>query len=147
LFLDKPNVLTKRKSNSQNGNRSKINPQKVTCFSSRKSDRQLTSIHQQSTTNSPSKNHVLHTVFAKTPSKNGVNQRQKKIPQKSSYFSGGLVTAERLAVPIGWVRSWRLTGETDPRHGSSGSREETALQAEPTLEASGQSQISAPQVG
>jgi hypothetical protein len=48
-------------------------------FSSAKIDRQLTSFHQQSTTNSPSKYHVLHTVFAKTPSKNEVNQRQKKI--------------------------------------------------------------------
>jgi hypothetical protein len=40
-------------------------------FSNLKNDRQLTSFHQQSTTNSPSKNHVLHPVFAKTPSKNG----------------------------------------------------------------------------
>jgi hypothetical protein len=43
-------------------------------FSNLKNDRQLTSFHQQSTTNSPSKNHVLHPVFAKTPSKNGVNR-------------------------------------------------------------------------
>jgi hypothetical protein len=46
-------------------------------FSSLKNDRQRTSFHQQSTTNLPSKNHVLHTVFAKTPSKNGVNQPKK----------------------------------------------------------------------
>jgi hypothetical protein len=52
---------------------------KVACFSSPKNDRQLTSFHQQSTTNSPSKNHVLHIVFAKTPSKNASYPRQKKI--------------------------------------------------------------------
>jgi hypothetical protein len=55
----------------------KINPEKVACFSSLKNDRQLTSFHQQSTTNSPSKNHVLHPVFGKTPSKNGVNRARK----------------------------------------------------------------------
>jgi hypothetical protein len=55
----------------------KINPKKVADFSNPKSGRQLTSFHQQSTTNSPSKNHVLHPVFAKTPSKNGVNQPRK----------------------------------------------------------------------
>jgi hypothetical protein len=63
---------------SQNGNPSKINPEKVACFSSLKNDRQLTSFHQQSTTNSPSKNRVLHPVFAKTPSKSGVNLARKK---------------------------------------------------------------------
>src|SRR6266481_2584869 len=52
---------------------------KVACFSSQKNDRQLTSFYQQSTTNSPSKNHVLHPVFAKTPSKKGVNQPRKKL--------------------------------------------------------------------
>jgi hypothetical protein len=59
------------KPDSRNGNLSKINPEKVANFSSPKSDRQLTSFYQQPTTNSPSKNHVLHPVFAKTPSKNG----------------------------------------------------------------------------
>jgi len=49
----------------------KINPEKVACFSGLKNDRQLTSFHQRSTIDSPSKNHVLHAVFAKTPSKNG----------------------------------------------------------------------------
>src|ERR1700737_2209366 len=47
-----------------------------------KNDRQLTSFHQQSTTNSPSKNHVLHPVFAKTPSKNVGYPRQKKFTAK-----------------------------------------------------------------
>jgi hypothetical protein len=37
---------------------SKINPEKVACFSSPKTDRQLPSFHQQSTATSPPKNHV-----------------------------------------------------------------------------------------
>ena len=60
------------------GSPSKINPKKVACFSSLKNDGQLTTFHQQSTTNSPSKNHVQHPVFAKTPSKNHENHLQKK---------------------------------------------------------------------
>jgi hypothetical protein len=71
------------------GNPSKINPETVACFSSLKNDRQLTSFHQQSTTNSPSKNHVLPPAFAKTPSKNEVNQPRKNCPQKRSFL--GLV--------------------------------------------------------
>jgi hypothetical protein len=51
---------------------------KVASFSSLKSDHQRTSFHQQSTTNSPSKNHVLHPVFAKTPSKNAGCPAPKK---------------------------------------------------------------------
>jgi hypothetical protein len=65
------NLLSGNRPHSQNGNRSKINPEKVEIFQARKNDRQLTSFHQQPTTNSPSKNHVLHPVFAKTPSKTG----------------------------------------------------------------------------
>ena len=57
--------------NSQNGNPSKINPEKVACFSSPNPDHQLTIFHHQSTTTSPSKNHVLPRVFAKTPAKTG----------------------------------------------------------------------------
>jgi hypothetical protein len=49
----------------------KINPEKVAYFLSPKNDRQLTTFHQQSTTNSPSKNHVLRLVFAKTPANTG----------------------------------------------------------------------------
>jgi hypothetical protein len=49
----------------------KINLKSVACFSAPKNDHQRTTIHHESTTNSPSKNHVLHHVFAKTPSKNG----------------------------------------------------------------------------
>jgi hypothetical protein len=44
----------------------------VACFSSPKTDRQLTSFHHQSTTTSPSKHHVLPPAFAKTPSKDKV---------------------------------------------------------------------------
>jgi hypothetical protein len=58
----------------------------VADFSSLKSDRQLTSFHQQSTTNSPSKNHVLHPVFAKTPSKNELHQPRKKLLRKRPFF-------------------------------------------------------------
>jgi hypothetical protein len=55
-------------------------------FSSLKNDRQLTSFHQQSTTNSPSKNHVLHCVFSKTPSKNEVKPASEKNYRKSVHF-------------------------------------------------------------
>jgi hypothetical protein len=72
------------------GNPSKINLEKAACFSSRKSDRQLTTFHQQSTTTSPSKHHVLHPVFAKTPSKNGVEPARKKLLQQRSLFGWGL---------------------------------------------------------
>jgi hypothetical protein len=64
------------------GNPSKINPEKVANFSSPKSDRQLTSFYQQPTTNSPSKNHVLHPRFCQNTQQNGVNKHQKKLPQK-----------------------------------------------------------------
>jgi hypothetical protein len=43
----------------------------------RKSDRQLTTDHHQITTNSPSKNHVQHTVFSKLPNKNTKNPSTK----------------------------------------------------------------------
>jgi hypothetical protein len=49
----------------------------VACFSSPKTNRQLPSFHQQSTTNSPPKHHVQPPVFAKTPSKNGYHHPQK----------------------------------------------------------------------
>jgi hypothetical protein len=61
----------------KNGNPSKINPEKVACFSSPKNDRLLSSFHQQSTTHLPSKNHVLHPVFAKTPAKTPVIPARK----------------------------------------------------------------------
>jgi len=58
-------------------------------FSSLKNDRQLTSFYQQSTTDSPSKNHVLHHVFAKTPSKNAGCPALKKNTKKRSHFEVG----------------------------------------------------------
>jgi hypothetical protein len=74
--------------NSQNGNLSKINPVKVACFSSPKTDRQLASFHQQSTTTSPSKNHVLRPIFAKTPSKNEGPTTQKNYCKASPLRAG-----------------------------------------------------------
>ena len=68
--------------NSQNGNPSKINPGKVACFSSPKTDRQLTTFHQQSTTTSPPKHHVQPPVFAKTPSKNRSHHPPKNYCKK-----------------------------------------------------------------
>jgi hypothetical protein len=73
----------------QNGNPVKINPDKVENLSSRKSDRQHTTFHQQSTTNSPSKNHVLHPVFAKSPSKDDHSPAPEKLLQKRSLFGLG----------------------------------------------------------
>ena len=55
----------------------KINFEKVASFRHSKYVRLDTTIHQQSTTNSPAKNHVLHPVFCKTPSKNAPPPRQK----------------------------------------------------------------------
>jgi hypothetical protein len=86
---------------SQNGNPSKINPEKVACFSSPKNDRQLTSFHQQSTTNSPSKNHVLHLFFAKTPSKN------------AGYPSGNNYCKKTIASQVVF---WLLPGDGDATH-------------------------------
>ena len=63
--------------NSQNGNPSKINPEKVACFSSPNPDHQLPSFHQQSTTTSPPKHHIQPPVFAKTPAKTGSHHPQK----------------------------------------------------------------------
>ena len=88
--------------NSQNGNLSKINPEKVACVSSPNSDRQLPSFHQQSTTTSPSKNHVLPPVFAKTPSKNKVPPLPKIIAKAPLFeqgfgFFGGMTTVATLS--------------------------------------------------
>jgi hypothetical protein len=66
-------------------------------FSSARNDRQRTSFHQRSTTNSPSKNHVLHPIFAKTPSKNAGYPVQKKLLQKRSPFGLGLGEGEAVA--------------------------------------------------
>jgi hypothetical protein len=50
--------------------------------------RQTTTIHHQSTTNSPAKNHALHAVFLKTPSKNATPPHQKINLQKSTTNPG-----------------------------------------------------------
>jgi hypothetical protein len=60
------------KANSQNGNPSKINPEKWPVFRAQILTVNLTSFHQRTTTNSPQKNDVQPPVFAKTPSKNEV---------------------------------------------------------------------------
>jgi hypothetical protein len=65
--------------NSQNGNPSKINPEKVACFSSPKTDRQLPSFHQQSTTTSPPKKHVLPPVFCQNPQQKRSPTTPKKL--------------------------------------------------------------------
>ena len=59
-------------------NSSRINFAKVAYFSSLENDRQRTTFHQQSTTNSPAKNHVLYTVFCQNPSKNAGYPARKK---------------------------------------------------------------------
>ena len=84
--------------NSQNGNPPKINPEKVACFSSPKTDCQLPSFHQQSATTSPPKNHVKPPVFAKTPCKSRLPPPPKKFHQKRPssgrfFASPGMTTA------------------------------------------------------
>jgi hypothetical protein len=81
----------------KNGNPSKINPEKVKYCSSPKTDHQLASFHQQSTTTSPPKNHIQPPVFAKTPSKNPVPPPQKLSKKFSRDFPGKRL--DGLAVP------------------------------------------------
>jgi hypothetical protein len=50
----------------------KINSQKEENFSRSKITAKITTFYQQLTTHLPSKNHVLHPVFRKTPSKNAL---------------------------------------------------------------------------
>jgi hypothetical protein len=71
----------------------------------------LPAFHQQSTTNSPSKNHVLHPVFAKTPAKTGKPAR-KKLLQKRSLFDPQAVTPNDDTCPMlrpaaAWKASYR----------------------------------------
>jgi hypothetical protein len=72
--------------NSQNGNPSKINPEKVACFSSSKTARQLPSFHQQFTTTSPPKNHVQPSRFCQNPQQKQGPATAKKIPAKAPLF-------------------------------------------------------------
>jgi hypothetical protein len=81
------------KTNSQNGNPSKINPEKVACFSSPNPDHQLPSFHQQSTTTSPQKNHVQPHVFSKTPSKNKVPPPPEKYCRSAPLRAGFLASS------------------------------------------------------
>jgi hypothetical protein len=93
---------------SQNGNRQKINLEKVAFFPRPKSRRQLTSFHQKSTTNSPQKNHVLPLVFAKNPCKNAriLTQKNNDENQVVSYSSG-------RTIEIRWSRdgSWHRSSK------------------------------------
>jgi hypothetical protein len=84
--------------NSQNGNPSKINPEKVACFSSPNPDRQLTSFPQQSSTTHHQNTTSNYPFFAKTPSKNRVPPSPKNCcktshPQAEFWPLGGMTTA------------------------------------------------------
>jgi hypothetical protein len=71
----------------------------VACFSRQKSDRQQATIHHESTTSSPSKNHVQPPIFAKTPSKNAQFPTKNKRPDKTLsglLFSNFDVVAEAI---------------------------------------------------
>jgi hypothetical protein len=74
-------ITTQLAAHFQKGNPSKINLQKVANLSAPKYDHQLTTNHHDSTTNSPSKNHIKPPIFAKTHCKTR-NIRQNKIPLK-----------------------------------------------------------------
>jgi hypothetical protein len=56
----------------------KINFKKVENFPASKMTVKVTTFYQQLTTLLPSKNHVLHHVFRKTPSKNALLPGSKK---------------------------------------------------------------------
>jgi hypothetical protein len=73
-------------------------------FRLQKSVRQLTTITTHFTTNSPSKHHVLHPVFRKTPCKNALSPRQKKKQKK-----GGPANAEPPNVNSALIRGRSLT--------------------------------------
>ena len=71
----------------------KINPEKVACFSSPNPDRQLPSLHQQSTTTSPPKNYVLPPRFCQNPQQKQSPTTAKKIPQRHPSSGGVLATS------------------------------------------------------
>jgi hypothetical protein len=54
---------------------------KLENFQTPESVRQLTTIHQQSTTTSPQKNHIKNALLRKTPCKNASPPRNKKNPK------------------------------------------------------------------
>jgi hypothetical protein len=75
FYPPKPTFTLKIKPEKQTENKkpyrpSKINLQKEENFQRPRKCVFLTTFHQQSTTISPSKNHVLHTTFRKNPRKN-----------------------------------------------------------------------------
>jgi hypothetical protein len=87
----------------------KINPSSVAHFSKTKSGRQPTTIHHESTTNSPSKNHVLPTHFRQNPLQNNENPPSKKPRPKFRSAgmalpntNGSLISGQvRLIVEVG----------------------------------------------
>jgi hypothetical protein len=62
----------------------KINPKFEENFRGPKTNHLLTTIHHESTTNSPSKNHVLPPTFVKTPCKNVKTAFPKKMRKSGS---------------------------------------------------------------
>jgi hypothetical protein len=67
---------------SKMGPAPKINLQKTKNFQAPKMTVKITTFTTHFTTHLPSKNHVLHTVFCKTPCKNEVLPRIKKSAQQ-----------------------------------------------------------------
>jgi hypothetical protein len=64
----------------------KINLRKEENFPASKSTAKITTFYQQLTTHLPSRNHVLHPVFRKTPSNNAVFPTTKKSKAKISLW-------------------------------------------------------------
>jgi hypothetical protein len=80
----------------------------VACFSARANDRQHTTITTQFTTTSPSKNHVLHSLFSKPPSKNAHKTAKKRLfrlPKKIFSKKTGLGLRDGLEEQAGWRNS------------------------------------------
>jgi hypothetical protein len=78
------------------GNPTKINPEKVACFSSPKNDRQLTSFHQRSTTNSPSKTTFCTPFLPKPLQKHQLSSLEKNYCKSGPLLRGG--EAQRVVV-------------------------------------------------
>jgi len=92
----------------------KINPEAVENFSGPKKDREPTTIHHTSTTNSPAKNHIQTAHFHKNPCKNAQNHPNIKIlfrmdhtrriqfhsPQVRDPNSPGVVAHNRSPAPM-----------------------------------------------
>src|SRR3984885_12923689 len=76
-------------------------------FSKAKTVRQHTTIYQPLTTNSPSKNHVLHSVFRENPSKNTTPQKIKKTGTAKRKLSRRTSQVPRTCLRSGRRRSLR----------------------------------------